>query len=199
MRVAYARISSVGQNLEGQIDALKKEGYDKLITDMITGTKKSRIGLDAVFERLMSGDTLIVYRLDRLGRSMAHLIEIINDLAKKEIHFISLSEKIDTSTASGMFMFNIFAAIADFERNLIVERTMVGLEAARARGRKGGRPKGMSKEAEAKAKACYSLYKSKRPISEIMTTLSIGSKATIYKYVREMESRPEFQENLKPA
>src|SRR5438552_15253368 len=143
MLIGYARVSTNEQNLDLQRDALRKAGVTakNLYTDTITGTKSERPGLEQALSHLREGDTLVVWRLDRLGRSLKHLIENVTALKQQGIAFQSITENIDTSSATGQLVFHLFGALAEFERNLITERTMAGLEAARARGRKGGRPK----------------------------------------------------------
>ena len=141
--VGYARVSSNGQELQLQLDALKKAGVAKaeVFTDKVSGSKAARPGLDACLQQLQVGDTLLVWRLDRLGRSIRHLIDLVEDLHRRGVKFKSLCDgAIDTTTASGELIFHIFTALAQFERRLIQERTNAGLKAARARGRLGGRP-----------------------------------------------------------
>src|SRR3990167_1028428 len=137
-QIGYARVSTLEQNLNLQIDALKKEGCEKIITDEMSGSVADRPGLTKLKELLRRGDTLVVWRLDRLGRSLKHLIEWINELDEKGISFKSLQETIDTNSSTGKLIFHIFGALSEFERNLIRERTRAGLEAARVRGRQGG-------------------------------------------------------------
>ncbi len=184
MLIGYARVSKNEQNLDLQRDALLKAGCSEgnIFTDKITGTKAERRGLEQALSHLRSGDTLVVWRLDRLGRSLKHLIETITKLQKQNIAFKSITENIDTSTATGQLVFHIFGALAEFERNLIRERTIAGLEAARARGRLGGRPEltGTSSKV-AMAKKLYGDKTNK--ISEICKTLHI-SRATLYRYLR---------------
>jgi DNA invertase Pin-like site-specific DNA recombinase len=143
MLIGYARVSTNEQNFDLQLDALKKEGVKDIdiYTDKVTGTKAERPGLTQALSHLRSGDTLVVWRLDRLARSLSHLIELVNRLAEQGIAFKSLTERIDTSSATGKLVFHIFGALAEFERNLIKERTLAGLSAARARGKLGGRPR----------------------------------------------------------
>ncbi len=142
MQIGYARLSKTEQNLDLPRDALKKAGcHEKhIFTDKITGTKAERTGLTQALAQLREGDTFVVWRLDRLGRSLKHLIETVTKLQAQHIAFQSITENIDTSTATGKLVFHLFGALAEFERNLIRERTLAGLEAARARGRLGGRP-----------------------------------------------------------
>src|SRR3712207_2462849 len=141
MKIGYARVSTIEQNLDLQRDALKAAGCFKIIEDTVSGGKVQRSGLDRVRELLRKGDVLVVWRLDRLGRSLRHLIELMTELEGAGIGFRSLTEAIDTTTSGGKLVFHIFGALAEFERNLIRERTRAGLDAARARGRKGGRRK----------------------------------------------------------
>jgi DNA invertase Pin-like site-specific DNA recombinase len=141
--VGYARVSSNGQELQLQLDALKKAGVAKsdVFTDKVSGAKAARPGLDKCLQQLKPGDTLLVWRLDRLGRSIRHLIDLVEDLHRRSVKFKSLCDgAIDTTTASGELIFHVFSALAQFERRLIQERTNAGLKAARARGRLGGRP-----------------------------------------------------------
>lgn len=182
MRIGYARVSTLEQNLDLQKDALTRAGCEKIIEDVITAKAEVRSGLDRVKELLREGDVLVVWRLDRLGRSLKHLIELMAGLAKRNIGFQSLQESIDTTTPGGRLVFHIFGALAEFERNLISERTKAGLEAARARGRKGGRPKKLSAENRLLA---IDLYNQKKySIQEICQAVGI-SKPTLYSYVRQ--------------
>ena len=183
MLIGYARVSTNEQNLDLQRDALRKAGVipKNLYTDKITGTKSERPGLQAALSHLREGDTLVVWRLDRLGRSLKHLIETVTALAGQGVAFQSITENINTSTATGQLVFHIFGALAEFERNLITERTMAGLEAARSRGRKGGRPK--LKAQDAKVATAKKLYHDRTmPITDICHTLHI-SRATLYRWV----------------
>src|SRR3954462_9878682 len=143
MLIGYARVSTTEQNLDLQLDALRKAGCTDahIFTDKITGTKQERPGLNEALSHLRPGDTFVVWRLDRLARSLTNLIELVNRLASQQIAFRSITENIDTSTATGQLVFHIFGALAEFERNLIRERTIAGLTAARARGKTGGRPR----------------------------------------------------------
>jgi len=180
MLIGYARVSKTEQHLELQLDALNKAGCEQIFTDKITGSKTERKGLEEALSHLRKGDTLVVWRLDRLGRSLKHLIETLTGLHEKGIEFKSLTENIDTSTPTGMLMFHLIGALAEFERNLIRERTNAGLEAARARGHKGGRPKKGETETKRMARK---LYEDKSiTIKDICTSLRI-SKATLYRYV----------------
>jgi len=183
MLIGYARVSTNEQHLDLQRDALLKAGVsaNNLYTDTITGTREERPGLAQALSHLREGDTLVVWRLDRLGRSLKHLIETVTALKQQGIAFKSITENIDTSTATGQLVFHIFGALAEFERNLITERTMAGLEAARTRGRKGGRPRLNS--AAGKVATAKKLYRDRTlTIPEICKTLHI-SKATLYRWV----------------
>src|SRR5438876_3355606 len=183
MLIGYARVSTNEQNLDLQRDALRKAGVTSknIFTDKITGTKAERPGLTEALSHLREGDTLVVWRLDRLGRSLKHLIETVTKLQQQQIAFQSITEHIDASTATGQLVFHIFGALAEFERNLIRERTIAGLESARARGRLGGRPE---VEASAtKVAMAKKLYTDKTTaISDICKTLNI-SRATLYRYI----------------
>src|SRR6266849_1648909 len=184
MLIGYARVSTNEQNLDLQRDALKKAGVrsKNVFTDKITGTKEERPGLAEALSHLREGDTLVVWRLDRLGRSLKHLIETVTALQSTGVAFQSITENINTATATGQLVFHIFASLAEFERSLIRERTIAGVEAARARGRKGGRPKlNTSLSKVAMAKKLYA-DKTNTP-SVICKTLNI-SRATLYRYIQ---------------
>jgi DNA invertase Pin-like site-specific DNA recombinase len=181
MLIGYARVSTQDQTLNLQKDALEKIGCNKIFTDTASGAKTERRGLNEALDYVREGDTLVVWRLDRLGRSFKHLIETISQLNTRKIGFKSLTENIDTTTSGGKLIFHIFGALAEFERNLIRERTNAGLQAARARGRKGGRPKSLIGK---KAAIAQELYENKtNTIDEICQTLRI-SRATLYRYIQ---------------
>jgi len=187
MKLGYARVSTSEQNPDLQIDALKKQGCRKMFVEKASGSKTERVELNKLLEHARKGDVIVIWKLDRLGRSLKHLVEVVTGLIEKGIGLKSLHDPVDTTTSQGRLVFNIFASLAEFERDVIRERTMAGLTAARARGRTGGRPKGMSKEAEKKALAAESLYKQgKLGANEIADNLSI-SKATLYKYLRHRQ------------
>jgi DNA invertase Pin-like site-specific DNA recombinase len=143
MLIGYARVSTSDQTLDLQKDALEKAGCSRIFTDTASGAKAERTGLDDALNYVRTGDTLVVWRLDRLGRSLKHLIETITGLNNRHIGFKSITENIDTTTSGGKLIFHIFGALAEFERDIIRERTQAGLTAARARGRKGGRPRAL--------------------------------------------------------
>ena len=182
--VGYARVSTDEQDVQLQLDALKKSGCDddNIFVDKASGARSDRPGLDACIAALEPGDTLLVWRLDRLGRSMSHLVSLVEDLLSKTIGFRSLCDgAIDTTTASGELMFNIFSALAQFERRLIQERTRAGLSAARARGRKGGRrPIGSDDPRVRTAKRMHKDHG--MSINQICETLKI-SRPTFYRYL----------------
>ncbi len=183
MLIGYARVSTHDQNLDLQLDALRKAGCDArhIYTDTISGAKTERKGLEEALDHLRAGDTLVVWRLDRLGRTLKQLIELINDLNNKGVGFRSLQESIDTTTSGGKLVFHIFGALAEFEREVIRERTRAGLQAARARGRLGGRPKALNPKQVVLAR---SLYDSREhSIQDICETLGV-SRGTLYKYVK---------------
>src|ERR671919_2610249 len=144
MNIGYARVSTQDQTLNLQKDALKNIGCTKIFTDTASGTKAEREGLEEALEYVREGDTLVVWRLDRLGRSLKHLIETITELNNRKIGFKSVQESIDTTTSGGKLVFHIFGALAEFEREIIRERTKAGLTAARSRGKVGGRPKALT-------------------------------------------------------
>jgi DNA invertase Pin-like site-specific DNA recombinase len=181
MLIGYARVSTADQTLDLQKDALEKAGCTRIFTDTASGAKAERTGLDDALSYVRNGDTLVVWRLDRLGRSLKHLIETITSLNNRNIGFKSITENIDTTTSGGKLIFHIFGALAEFERDIIRERTQAGLTAARARGRKGGRPKSLTGKKVAMAQALYA--DKNNAVSEISKTLNI-SRATLYRYIK---------------
>lgn len=182
--VGYARVSRNEQDLHLQFDALEKAGChnDLIFVDKMSGAKTERPGLDKCLAALQSGDTLLVWRLDRLGRSMPHLVTLIEELRTKGIGFKSICDgAIDTTTASGDLIFNIFSSLAQFERRVIQERTKAGLDAARARGRKGGRKK--IDDTNPKVQMAKKMHKDHgMSINDICKTLKI-SRASFYRYI----------------
>jgi DNA invertase Pin-like site-specific DNA recombinase len=181
--IGYARVSTQDQHLHLQRDALTSAGCLKIYTDTVSGSTTERRGLDEALGYLRPGDTLVVWRLDRLGRSLKHLIETVTLLQERGIGLKSLTEQIDTGTSGGKLIFHIFGALAEFERNLIQERTNAGLIAARARGKKGGRPKSHLSD-ETKLQLAKKLYDEKSmPVADIYKSLKIA-RSTFYKYVR---------------
>lgn len=181
MNVGYARVSTQDQNLNLQMDDLKKAGCEKIFTDVVSGTKSERDGLEEALTFLREGDTFVVWKLDRLGRSLKHLIEIVTDLNDKKIGFRSLRENIDTTTPGGKLIFHIFGALSEFEREIIRERTFAGLAAARARGRMGGRKPVMDNQKIAMA---VSLINNNIPTNKVCETLGV-SRATLYRYLKQ--------------
>src|SRR2546428_7422707 len=187
MLIGYARVSTSDQTLNLQKDALEKIGCTKIFSDIISGSTTERQGLDEALSFVREGDTLVVWRLDRLGRSLKHLIETITNLNNRKIGFKSIQENIDTTTSGGKLIFHIFGALAEFERDIIRERTNAGLQAARARGRLGGRPKSKNLNTTKKVALAQSLYDDRsNTIDEICKTLNV-SRATLYRYIQTKE------------
>src|SRR3989454_5454531 len=184
MNIGYARVSTQEQTLHLQKDALEKIGCTKIFTDTASGATTERKGLEEALEYVREGDTLVVWRLDRLGRSLKHLIETITKLNNRKIGFKSIQENIDTTTSGGKLIFHIFGALAEFERDIIKERTKAGLQAARTRGRLGGRPKAKTLDTPKKVALAQSLYDNRdNTIEEICKTLNV-SRATLYRYLK---------------
>jgi DNA invertase Pin-like site-specific DNA recombinase len=184
VKIGYARVSTREQNLDLQVDALKAAGCERIYQDVAGGAKTARSALDDMLGQLRAGDVLVIWKLDRMGRSLTHLVELVGDLLKRKIGLLSLNDPINTTSAQGRLVFNLFASLAEFERELIREPTQAGLSAARARGRVGGRPKGLSSEAEATAMAAETLYRERRlSVSAIAQKLHV-SKSTLYSYLR---------------
>jgi DNA invertase Pin-like site-specific DNA recombinase len=179
MLVGYARVSTQDQNLELQHDALTEAGCERIFDDKMSGAKAARPGLMEAIAYMRPGDTLVVWKLSRLGRSLKQLIETVQLLGEKGIELKSLNESIDTNSATGKLLFHIIAAFAQFERDNMIENTKAGLEAARARGKKGGRRRVMDEKKKAIALALRA--DPKRPIGEICKTLNI-SRASFYRY-----------------
>ena len=180
MLIGYARVSTNDQNVDLQLDALTKAGCERIFQDAASGTKTERKGLGEALDYARDGDTLVVWRLDRLGRSLSQLIEFTSTLKNRQIGFKSLVEAIDTTTTTGQFFFHVIGAFAELERNLIRERTMAGLAAARARGRHGGRPKALDEEGFAMALELY--QGNKNSVGAISTRLGVA-KRTLYRYL----------------
>ena len=179
--IGYARVSTDDQDAALQTDALKTAGCLKVFTDAASGSLAHRPQLDRMLDQLRPGDTVVVWRLDRLGRSLKNLITLIEELAERSVGFRSLSESIDTTTANGKLFFSVMGALAEFERDLIRERTTAGLAAARARGRIGGRPPVMTPD---KVKVARQMYQSKEhTVDAIVKTLGVSRK-TIYRHLK---------------
>ena len=186
MNVGYARVSSTNQNIDLQINALNKYGVDKIFMEKQSAVKH-RPELDNLLDYVRAGDTVVVWKLDRIARSLKHLIDIVETLKSKQVNFVSITESIDTTTPLGKFFLQINGSFAELERNLIIERTKAGLQAAREKGNIGGRKPGLTHDATKKAKAAKKLYldpDTNYTVDEICTTLNIGSKATLYRYLR---------------
>ena len=186
MILGYVRVSTREQNIDLQISALKDAGVEKFFTEK-TSALKERQELQNLIEFCREGDTVVVYKLDRIARSLKHLISIVETLKEKRVNFVSVTEAIDTGSALGSFFLQIIGAFAELERNLIIERTNAGLRAAKEKGRIGGRKKGLSKEAKRKAEALKKIYEDntgEMTISEICELLGIKSKATLYRYLK---------------
>jgi DNA invertase Pin-like site-specific DNA recombinase len=178
--IGYARVSTDDQNARLQIDALEAAGCVKVFTDTASGSVANRPELGRMLDQLRPGDIVVVWRLDRLGRSLKNLIALVEDLAEKGVGFRSLSESINTTTANGKLFFSIMGALAEFERDLVRERTLAGLAAARARGRVGGRPPVMTAD---KVKVARQMYDSKQhTVESIAKTLGVSRK-TIYRHL----------------
>jgi DNA invertase Pin-like site-specific DNA recombinase len=188
MKIGYARVSTKDQNLDLQIEALEKAGCEKIYLEKISGATKNRPELDKMLEQFRHGDELYVWRLDRLGRSVKHIIDMVLSLNEKGIIIKGLVDGVDTSTINGRLFLNLMASLAEYERELIREKTNAGLQSARARGRTGGRPKGFTKEKVSKLIIMRSLYKdySKTP-EEIYKALGL-TRATFYRYAKILDS-----------
>jgi DNA invertase Pin-like site-specific DNA recombinase len=185
MLIGYARVSTHDQTLTLQKDALEKAGCEQIFTDTVSGTKTERKGLTEALSHLRSGDTLVVWRLDRLGRSLRHLIDTVTALGDRGVGFKSLQENIDTRTSGGKLVFHIFGALAEFEREIIRERTQAGLVSARSRGKVGGRPKTLSAK---EVQMLRNMASDKSlTVSDICKTLGIG-RTTFYRYVKAGEN-----------
>ncbi len=183
MKIGYARVSTQDQNLSLQIDSLKSAGCELIFEEKISGKSKERPELEKMNSKLRKGDVVVVWKLDRLGRSLRDLIDLVSGFKGQDVEFISIQDSINTATATGRFTFNIFASLAEFEREIISERTKAGLTAARARGQSGGRPKGLSRASLSKAKAVKILYdKKEKSVEDIAKDLGI-SRATCYRYL----------------
>ncbi|PTH39452.1 recombinase family protein [Staphylococcus capitis] len=187
MKIGYARVSTGLQNLDLQEDRLNQYGCEKIFSDHMSGSKSKRPGLDKAIEFARSGDTIVVWRLDRLGRNMEDLIALVNELNNRGVSFHSLEENItmDKSSSTGQLLFHLFAAFAEFERNLILERSSAGRIAARARGRYGGRPEKLNKQ---DLKLLKTLYDNGTPIKTIAEQWKV-SRTTIYRYLNKLEDK----------
>jgi DNA invertase Pin-like site-specific DNA recombinase len=185
--LGYARVSTLEQNPVLQHDALAAAGCVRVFTDRASGALDERVELARVLDHAREGDTVVVWRLDRLGRSLRHLVDTITELEHRGVGFRSLSESIDTTTPGGKLVFHIFAALAEFERDLIRERTRAGLEAARARGRNGGRPSVMTAE---KLRVARELYEAREHTTAQIARVLGVSRATLYRHLAPAAPRP---------
>lgn len=183
MLIGYARVSTLEQTLALQKDALKAAGCEITFEDIISGAKADRPGLQKALDYMRKGDTLVVWKMDRMGRSLKDLMELMAKLQAREIEFKSLTEQLDTTTAGGRLIFHLFASLAEFERDLIRERTLAGLTAARARGHKGGRPKRLANIPAAKIQEAKKLYDAGVSIDVLCKMLGGISRTTFYRHV----------------
>lgn len=185
MLIGYARVSTDDQNLDLQRDALQAVGCERVFEDMVSGARADRTGLVTLMSMLCAGDTVVIWRLDRLGRSLKNLIELVERLEAAKVGLRSLQENIDTTSSGGKLVFHLFGALAEFERNLIRERTQAGLVAARARGRMGGRPRRLD---PVKLALAVKLHRERNhTVEEICKMMGI-SKSTLYNYLDKAES-----------
>jgi DNA invertase Pin-like site-specific DNA recombinase len=184
MLIGYARVSTADQNLDLQRDALKKAGCKRVFTDQMSGARADRPGLAEALSHAREGDVLVVWRLDRLGRSLPNLIEVVADLERRGVGFKSLTESIDTTTTGGKLIFHIFGALAEFEKNLVRDRTLAGLQAARKRGRIGGRPRTMSDD---KLRTAKRLLRDGTPPRDVAEIIGV-SVPTLYRWLPATKS-----------
>ncbi|HFK5512759.1 TPA: recombinase family protein [Elizabethkingia anophelis] len=191
MKIGYARVSTKDQNLDLQIEALERAGCEKIYKEKVSGTTKNRPELDKMIDQFREGDELYVWRLDRLGRSLKNIIDLVLSVNDKGIIIKGLVDGVDTSTINGRLFLNLMASLAEYERELIRERTNAGLQSARARGRTGGRPKGFTKETISKLLIMRSVYKdmTKTP-EEIYKPLGL-TRATFYRYSKILDSHSD--------
>jgi len=179
MLIGYARVSTQDQNLDLQIEALTKAGCKKVFDDKISGSRAQRLGLTQALDMLREGDTLVVWKLDRLGRSVKNLVELVGELHQQGVQFKSLTDSIDTGTPSGRFFFHVMASLAEMERELTVERTRAGLEVARQLGRKGGRKRQMT---DSKIESAKKLLANGVPPRDVAKNLGV-SVPTLYRWI----------------
>lgn len=189
MRIGYARVSTADQSVAAQEDILKENGCELIYSETASGGKADRPKLKEMFDYAREGDTIVVYKLDRLGRSLKDLINLLEQLEERGIHFESITDGIDTSTSAGKLQMHLIGAMAEFERDLIRERTKAGLEAARARGRKGGRPKIDKKKID----LALRLYDSKEYSIKEIEKMSGVSAATLYRYEKKRKQENEAE------
>lgn len=184
MVVGYVRVSRNEQNLDIQLDSLNKLGIDEVFKEKVGGTSKERPEFERMLTLLRSGDIVVVWRIDRLGRSTLALVRLMAELRERGVEFRSITEGIDTTTSMGRLWYTLSAVFAENEREIIRERTLAGLASARARGRVGGRSFGLSEKAKQTAKTAKILYDSGQSVASILKALDIGSSTTLYKYLR---------------
>lgn len=184
-RIGYARVSTRDQNLDLQLAALKEAGCENIFIEKASGVK-ARPKLMEALSYLRSNDTLVVYKFDRIGRSLKDLINIFSSLQQRDIGLVSLKDNIDASTSSGRFMLNVFAALAEFERCMIIERCQAGRREARQKGKQFGRPTGLPQK---RVESCAALYKAGIPIADIQQQLGIKSKSTVYRYLAFVKAK----------
>lgn len=185
MKIGYARVSTQDQKLELQTDALTHHGCGQIYKEKKSGKTRERPELEKMVAQLRPGDTVVVWKLDRLGRSLRDLIDLVAEFKERGVEFVSLQDGINTATPTGRFTFNVFASLAEFEREIIRERTKAGLDSAKARGKKGGRPAGLSRAATEKARSARILFDSgTKTVEEIASILGIG-RATCYRYLAQ--------------
>lgn len=189
MRLGYARVSTIAQDPQLQLDALNGVGVDRTYVDHVSGVATRRPQLDKLLDHARAGDTIVIWRLDRLGRSMKHLLELIEDLEDRGISLVSLNEQIDTTSANGRLMLRMLASLAAFERDLLSERTRAGVLAARKQGRVGGRPRALSPGA---AEIATRMYQDDKTVTQIAADLKV-SRATIYRHIATLESRSRLR------
>lgn len=193
MKIGYARVSTVDQNLDLQFNELTNYGCATIYQEKVSGKNTDRPELKKLLGSLRKGDQVVVWKLDRLGRSLRDLVDLVALFHEQEVNFVSLHDHIDTTTATGRFTFNIFASLAEFEREIIRERTKAGLDAAKARGRKGGRPSGLSPEKLQLALTAQDLHDTgKYSIAEIAKRLKLPI-ATCYRYMNYMKEAKNQQ------
>ncbi len=184
-KLGYARVSTQEQVLDLQLDALRQAGCDDVFTDTVSGVQAHKPNWEKLLAYARPGDTVVIWRLDRLGRSTKHLIEVVEDLSRRGLHLISLQDPVDTTSPGGQLVFQIFCALAEHERNVLVQRTRAGLQAARARGRQGGRPPGLAPRYQKIAPAVKELYEAgQQSTRQLMDYFQIGSRRTLYKILR---------------
>ncbi|WP_306598840.1 recombinase family protein [Geothrix sp. 21YS21S-2] len=183
MFIGYARVSTEEQNLDLQVSALKLAGAERIFTDKLSGTRTDRPGLQEALSHLRAGDSLLVWKLDRLGRGVKGLVDLVGDLEKRRVGFRSLTDAIDTSTPAGRFFFHVMASLAQMERELIRERTSAGLAAAKAQGRIGGRPRRLT---NGKLEAAKRLLAGGTPRKDVATSLGV-SVPTLYRWIPASE------------